>query len=892
MSRIDPTHAAPEIHAEAPTVVRQNVELSPSVQPTEAGGEATGSGDKTVISRRPAMDAPIAGTPAETASVLVGRRLDHFVLEELIGGGGMGAVFRARDTRLDRIVAVKVLPRVGQDPDLLRRFRVEAQSAARLDHPNIARIYDVGQQDGWHYIVFEHIEGINIRDLVHRQGVLSVDQSVLFVYQTAEALQHAWKRGVVHRDVKPSNLLVDTSGHVKLVDMGLARSQAVELSDDLTASNVTLGTFDYISPEQARDPRIADVRSDLYSLGCTLYFMLAGQPPYPGGTVVQKLLSHGSSPPPDLRLIRPDVSDDLVAILFKLLSKQPDYRYQEPVDLMADLAELARRERLPFSHSTDFTVTRPAQAKWLSLWHYHLPWMAAVGMMLTSIIGLKLASPVNIEPPAPPEATQTSGTAPSIPAVPPVSLAPSDLPKPPLTPAAPTTSATGSTGTSPGAVPSSIPAMENGSTTTAGPINAPSVLPPTGAPVTSINPQLATTPSVIPSAAGIASAAASTLAGTASTNAAMKTIRVVRQTSPAVPVGQDTVTTIEEAFRRAAALPQVETIEIDDDKLFMGRVRVPRSGLTLKAATGRRPMIYCDDADAPQMRMQRPAIIRTSGFGLRIEDLGFHWTVRNSARDGGTLFSLIGGEELTLTRCNITIENTTLREPVCTFELLPELTAELNPQGAATRVTSISMQDSFARGQMSLINMDYSVPVKVKLTNSLIAASGRLLEAGGTDWKDPVNPVQISLDLNHVTAFTNGLVLVRTGPSGKYAPFLQRHCDQCVLFGGTSALAMIEFANLNQLPQAVVPWNVSGEGNVYASNTEALVRATTVMGDQRQWRLSEVSEESWYQERRPKFGISVKGVWPVDEPFHVLETGDLDIGDTSVGYRPPTEHQL
>ncbi len=224
---------------------------------------------------------------------------------------------------LDRTVAIKVIPFVSDDPDLQRRFRNEAQSAAKLDHPRIARVFDVGSHDEWHYIVFEYIEGTNIRDLVTKNGVLSIDEAVFNTSQLAGALQHAADRGIVHRDIKPSNVLIGEAGKIKLVDMGLARSDNIDLSEDMTASGVTLGTFDYISPEQAHDPRQADLRSDIYSLGCTLYFMLTGSPPYPGGTMLQKLLSHGNAPPPDARELRPEVSDNLVAVIQKMLAKDP-----------------------------------------------------------------------------------------------------------------------------------------------------------------------------------------------------------------------------------------------------------------------------------------------------------------------------------------------------------------------------------------------------------------------------------------------------------------------------------------------------------------------------------------------------------------------------------------
>ena len=237
--------------------------------------------------------------PLEVGKMLEGERLGQFVLERYVGGGGMGVVFQALDTTLNREVAVKVLAHSqSRDEETLRRFKNEAQSAARLDHDNIARVYYVGEDRGVHYIVFEFIEGVNIRDLVQRDGPLSLADATSYTLQVAEALSHASQRDVIHRDIKPSNVLITPEGRAKLVDMGLARLHQVEHPDnDLTASGVTLGTFDYISPEQARDPRSADVRSDLYSLGCSFYFMLTGRPPFPEGTVLQKLLQHQSEDP-------------------------------------------------------------------------------------------------------------------------------------------------------------------------------------------------------------------------------------------------------------------------------------------------------------------------------------------------------------------------------------------------------------------------------------------------------------------------------------------------------------------------------------------------------------------------------------------------------------------
>lgn len=301
--------------------------------------------EPTVISNPAQLAAAGVTVPAPThelAKMLAGERLGHYELLEFAGGGGMGAVFRARDTTLHREVAIKVLTReLAADEEMLKRFRNEAQSAARLDHDNIARVYYVGEDRGLYYIVFEYVEGRNVRQLVERNGPMKPAEAVSYILQIADALAHATTRDVVHRDIKPSNIVITSQGKAKLVDMGLARFQGFQPGGDLTASGVTLGTFDYISPEQARDPRTADVRSDIYSLGCTLYFMLTGRPPFPEGTVLQKLLQHNSDDPVDPREFNPDLPDVVVTLLQKMLAKDPARRYQTPSELIADLLHFA-----------------------------------------------------------------------------------------------------------------------------------------------------------------------------------------------------------------------------------------------------------------------------------------------------------------------------------------------------------------------------------------------------------------------------------------------------------------------------------------------------------------------------------------------------------------------
>ncbi len=275
---------------------------------------------------------------SDLAEQLQGVMLDHYRLEQYIGGGGMGAVFKAHDTLLSRTVAVKVLSRRGDDPEMLRRFSNEAQSAAKLDHENIARVFFVGQDRGWSYIVFEFVEGRNLRQIVADQGPLELDLALRYMCQMTRALEHAGHRDVIHRDIKPSNVIVTSDHRVKLVDMGLARMQRLGAEqEDLTASGMTLGTFDYISPEQARNPRDADTRSDIYSLGCTFFFLLTGSPPFPEGTPIQKLLSHQEAPRPDLAAIRPELPEVITRIVLKQLAPSPAQRYQSPNELLADL---------------------------------------------------------------------------------------------------------------------------------------------------------------------------------------------------------------------------------------------------------------------------------------------------------------------------------------------------------------------------------------------------------------------------------------------------------------------------------------------------------------------------------------------------------------------------
>lgn len=280
-----------------------------------------------------------ARLPAPIAALVVGQKLGHFELLETIGRGGMATVHKARDLELDRIVALKILPpETVNDAESVSRFKQEARAAALLNHDHIARVYYCGEDQGLHFIAFEFVAGDNLRTIMDRDGLLGAATAVQYLLHVASGLKHAAERGVVHRDIKPSNILITHEGQAKIVDMGLARQLE---TGGVTQSGVTLGTFDYISPEQALDPRRADVRSDIYSLGCTFYHALTGKPPVPEGTAAKKLQAHQQENPVDPRDLNPAVPEALAAVLARMMAKNPGHRYQAADDLIRDLQAAA-----------------------------------------------------------------------------------------------------------------------------------------------------------------------------------------------------------------------------------------------------------------------------------------------------------------------------------------------------------------------------------------------------------------------------------------------------------------------------------------------------------------------------------------------------------------------
>jgi serine/threonine protein kinase len=274
-----------------------------------------------------------------------GFNIGKYLVLDQIGAGGMGAVFLCEHVRMGRRVALKVLPvDRAKDPGSLARFRREAQAAAALDHPNIVRAYDVGEDRDLHFLVMEYVEGVDLQALVTRVGPLDPLTAANYVGQAANGLDHACRAGMVHRDIKPANLLVSKAGVVKILDMGLARlfghtGEAITAKMD---DDHVLGTADYLSPEQARDSSGVDTRADIYSLGATFYFLLTGKAPFADGTLHQKLLFHQTRAPRPVHEVRPEVPTELSEIVARMLAKEPADRFQSPADLLRALAPWAR----------------------------------------------------------------------------------------------------------------------------------------------------------------------------------------------------------------------------------------------------------------------------------------------------------------------------------------------------------------------------------------------------------------------------------------------------------------------------------------------------------------------------------------------------------------------
>lgn len=298
--------------------------------------------EKTVPASGPSAD---FSAPA-WSSIRVGTSLGNYTILECIGRGGMGAVYKAHHRRMNRVVALKTIAAGAlQTSEAVDRFRQEVHAAARLDHPQIVTAYDADQFGDVHVLVMQFVDGTDMASRVRAQGPFPVELAVDCIRQAARGLEYAHRQGVIHRDIKPANLLLDKEGRVKILDMGLARIEESlgnprgQNGNGLTQTGAVMGTVDFMAPEQALDSKSADARSDVYSLGCTLFWLLSGKTPFVGDTVMKKLVAHREGEIPRLLSVRPDIPEWLEAVFQRMLAKQPEDRFQTMSKLLAALPE-------------------------------------------------------------------------------------------------------------------------------------------------------------------------------------------------------------------------------------------------------------------------------------------------------------------------------------------------------------------------------------------------------------------------------------------------------------------------------------------------------------------------------------------------------------------------
>ncbi|MEX0867193.1 MAG: protein kinase [Pirellulales bacterium] len=699
--------------------------------------------ERTVISSTPPVPAPSHrpdSSPSELGRLLEGETLDHFELGEFIGGGGMGAVFRAVDTLLGRTVAVKVLSHHnGGDEETARRFKNEAQSAARLDHENIARVYYVGQDRGWHYIVFEFIEGENLRDIVAQGGPLSVSDVVYYLIQIAEALAHAASRDVVHRDIKPSNVLITRGHRAKLVDMGLARLHQVETSQaDITASGVTLGTFDYISPEQARDPRVADIRSDIYSLGCTAYYMLCGRPPFPEGTVLQKLLQHQGDEPPDPRECRRDLPPALCEVLRKMLVKNPADRYQTADKLLDELVAIAEQLGLAGLQRQTMRVESPRKTS--QGMRSYLPWAIPVALLIAIVAVVEIAgnSSDAPEPPAPqPLLASTDdpaallGGADAISAEPPRRDAQAEQ--------------NGSSDTEPAAE------VETPTDDEPSPDPEQDETPPDADEEESANqrpPASEPSPSTPQDSAGETTEGSSTPAPTPEPPAKIRL-------NPGGPEsrGFDTI---------ANALQESTTgdvIELRFDGIQLERPwRIEKKKISIRAAEGFRPIIkFVPSGTDPALQPRN--MITLSGGELMLINLQLQMDLpRQLQADRWSLFHLVLADRLRLDRTSITLRNaaadgTAYHQEVAFFKVDAPLGTGMmiHEARSPSERTTIELRNCILRGEADVLGGDLLATTTFNWENGLLSTSERLISLAGDDFQQQ-QLGELRVNLKHLTA--------------------------------------------------------------------------------------------------------------------------------------------
>lgn len=763
--------------------------------PAAAPGSSSGPTGSRTITAREALFPPARSDDSDSVSNVTGIELGHFVVEERIGRGGMGSVFRAIDRRLDRVVALKILaPDQSRDQASVIRFHNEARSAARLDHDNIARVHYTGEDQGLHFIAFEFVTGTNIRDFIMQKGRLSPQEALNYTLQIADALRQLAAVGVVHRDIKPSNIVVAPTGRAKLVDLGLARNNSSNAREDLTVAGTALGTFDYISPEQAVDARNVDIRSDIYSLGCTLYHMLTGEPPYPRGSMFEKVINHHRPVPPDPSLKNPSVSAPLARVVQKMMASNPDERYASPDVLLQDLVQIAESMGMRPTYPEAVIWNVPLFSARERKWDAAKSWMAVAVVLLVLVILVDhvrwsdlwtTATLPNVEIGEPSEAPLPNGGTATPPATPPVAAVPT---MPPSKSFAPTEDgAKSSTGA--GSLPEShgILAGMAVSQRSAVATDLLTPLPATGivGPAAPSNPPVESESPIggSPLADGTRRPTTSPEKGTGSSGTAEST-----RPSPTVALSRPfVVLQFEDGEERAFPTLEAACTAAPDDAVielrFDGRsappqspIRVVNKRLKIRPAPNVRPVL---EFRLPQetvltalRRTARMVSIRNGGLELYDLDVVM-WVDPGFPIDSWSMIEAGTTSDVVLRGVSLTVANPN-QAPAAIFEL-PAPSAggidEMMSDTARALSFRLQMEESVCRGQADLLVQRNAESTDIRLRDTAVAVSGALVRLDGAEvfglTTAPESENRLVISAQHVTALLGeGMLRVDTGDQG------------------------------------------------------------------------------------------------------------------------------
>lgn len=801
-------------------------------------------GSETVVTTLRSDSFPAIADPAEKTTVpeatrrlfpanpeaddSLGIQLGHFTIQRRIGVGGMASVFLAVDEQLRRSVALKVLsPSLTSDPAAVLRFQNEARAAARLDHDNIARIFNYGEDSGLHYIAYEYIPGSNLRDVIRSKDRLAPTEAVNYAMQLAAALSHTSAAGVIHRDIKPSNVLITPQGRAKLVDLGLARKESADsTSAELTVAGTTLGTFDYISPEQAKDPRSVDVRSDIYSLGCTLYHMLTGEPPYPEGTVLQKLLDHQGKEPPDPSRKNRRVPPELSAIVRKMMASDPKKRYSSPARLLSDLLKVARilgAGAVPIDGQVWLTATRADQPAWQG----NIGWIATATALLFLVIvmerfpglprrldprvttgstgaGSSLGKPASIDgkqKTSPAAVHSESGS---------VTMDPSGLPT-----AQPNSSKSGS----------ELPKVDGGTTEKIlERLELISRMPGDHEPPSAPGPE-----KIKPSTSTAEVAPETMREPAAGTRPATATAPPTPPTAAERPVisivGGRSYTSLEAACSEAKDGSIIE-LRYNGRR---GQTEKPfrlqnLENIVIKSGIGFRPMIEFSPADLPMVESR---MITVSGGSLQLINVDVQLNVPDLVNaDRWAVFSLERYREmklqLQLQDVTVTVVNPA-NKPACVVEQSVAPGQAVGKMGLLKDVSQIEpprveLSDCLVRGQSDLILLRDSMTARFHLNDAVVGVQGSLLHAACQSEMNNSENGRISLVLESVTCLAGeGLVVAEaTNPLNDYTPLINASARDSVFWcaPGRSLISMLDAQDLMEM-QRRFTW--TGERNQFDS---------------------------------------------------------------------------